>query len=366
VPEVPFGIHESYWKALLISFTIVLMVVTIISLMAGASPNAVGSLYVIPAILFAYFYRRRGVLIAYLLAMFYFAAVVLFRYPAADEIVTAAIRSGLLIAIALIVSFLTAHLIREKRKYHAIFDNTENGVLIVRLTDHCIIEMNQRFASSLGLPRTAIEGQGLESFITDPAPLIRHLADSKDWAVADLDVAHVTFVRRNGPNAALARAYPAFRAPVAERILAGWLAANGHPPAKPALTRSGGPIRSAGAWSVANTGHRLLGWLVHAPLILSGPDKALRATVSIGCTRPLSKTGSRPKPAMSNPFLGLGACSPAKNQAASTARQIQGSHFFIGVSPFGRQWVSQLRRARCLSGGQIEPDALRIEQAGPR
>jgi hypothetical protein len=36
--------------------------------------------------------------------------------------------------------------------------------------------------------------------------LIRHLADSKDWAVVDLDVAHVTFVRRNGPNAALAQA----------------------------------------------------------------------------------------------------------------------------------------------------------------
>ena len=35
-------------------------------------------------------------------------------------------------------------------------------------------------------------------------PLIRHLADSKDWAVVDLDVAHVTFVRRNGPNATLA------------------------------------------------------------------------------------------------------------------------------------------------------------------
>lgn len=63
-------------------------------------------------------------------------------------------------------------------------------------------------------------------------------------------------------------------APVAEQILAGWLAANPRAPARP------GPKRSAGAaWSVANTGHRLLGWLVHAPLILSGPDKALRARV---------------------------------------------------------------------------------------
>ncbi len=57
-------------------------------------------------------------------------------------------------------------------------------------------------------------------------------------------------------------------APVAERILASWLAANPKPPARTGK----GP-----AWSIANTGARVLGWLVHAPLLMSGPDKALRA-----------------------------------------------------------------------------------------
>ena len=33
------------------------------------------------------------------------------------------------------------------------------------------------------------------------------------------------------------------------------------------------------AWQVGNAGHRLLNWLVFAPLILSGPDKALRGRV---------------------------------------------------------------------------------------
>lgn len=54
---------------------------------------------------------------------------------------------------------------------------------------------------------------------------------------------------------------------VAERILTSWLQANPKPPAKPGK----GP-----AWSVGNSGTRLLHWLVHAPLILSG-DKALRS-----------------------------------------------------------------------------------------
>jgi len=56
-------------------------------------------------------------------------------------------------------------------------------------------------------------------------------------------------------------------APVAERILAAWLMANPKAPSRPGK----GP-----AWTVAYTGARLLGWLVHAPLLLSGADKGLR------------------------------------------------------------------------------------------
>lgn len=55
-------------------------------------------------------------------------------------------------------------------------------------------------------------------------------------------------------------------APVAERIFAAWLAANPRP--------GNGP-----AWSVGNAGHRLLAWLIHAPLLLSSHDRKLRARI---------------------------------------------------------------------------------------
>lgn len=58
--------------------------------------------------------------------------------------------------------------------------------------------------------------------------------------------------------------------PVAERIMAQWLGVNPKAPARPGK----GP-----AWSLANAGARELNWLVHAPLILSGNDKVLRAKV---------------------------------------------------------------------------------------
>jgi uncharacterized heparinase superfamily protein len=56
-------------------------------------------------------------------------------------------------------------------------------------------------------------------------------------------------------------------APIAERIMAGWLQCNQSPPARPGK----GP-----AWQVGNTGARLMNMLVHAPLVLSGIDKQLR------------------------------------------------------------------------------------------
>jgi uncharacterized heparinase superfamily protein len=49
----------------------------------------------------------------------------------------------------------------------------------------------------------------------------------------------------------------------AERILAAWLEANPRP-------------GKGTAWKVGHTGHRVLGWLVHAPLLMSGSDKRLR------------------------------------------------------------------------------------------
>lgn len=55
---------------------------------------------------------------------------------------------------------------------------------------------------------------------------------------------------------------------VAERIASGWLEANPKPPSRPGK----GP-----AWTVANAGTRLLHWVVHAPLLLSGRDRALRS-----------------------------------------------------------------------------------------
>lgn len=62
--------------------------------------------------------------------------------------------------------------------------------------------------------------------------------------------------------------------PVAERILGAWLDANPKEPKKPG---------KAGLWTVDSAGTRLLSWLVHAPLILSG-DKKFRTRAMAAIT----------------------------------------------------------------------------------
>lgn len=57
-------------------------------------------------------------------------------------------------------------------------------------------------------------------------------------------------------------------APIAERILSAWLQVNSKLPSRP---------KKGAAWTVGHTGNRLLNWLVHAPLILSGIDRGLRS-----------------------------------------------------------------------------------------
>ena len=85
------------------------------------------------------------------------------------------------------------------------------------------------------------------------APPLERVVHSFAW-LADLDAC--------APREAVA--------PVAERVLTAWLNANPKYPARPGK----GP-----AWTIANAGTRELNWLVHAPLILSGADRVLRAKV---------------------------------------------------------------------------------------
>ena len=84
-------------------------------------------------------------------------------------------------------------------------------------------------------------------------PPFERVVHSFDW-LADLDAC--------GPREQVT--------PVAGRLLTAWLDANPKVPVRPGKRP---------AWVLANAGARVLNWLVHAPLIFAGDDKALRKRV---------------------------------------------------------------------------------------
>jgi uncharacterized heparinase superfamily protein len=85
------------------------------------------------------------------------------------------------------------------------------------------------------------------------APPIERLVHSFSW-LADLEAA--------GAREQVA--------PVAERILSAWLDGHPKPPSRPGKKP---------AWLLGNAGARLLAWLIHAPLLLSGTEPAQRQRV---------------------------------------------------------------------------------------
>lgn len=65
----------------------------------------------------------------------------------------------------------------------------------------------------------------------------------------------------------LAACAPPPQSEAAVPVLTAWLAEN--------CTELGDGIGKGAAWKIGNAGQRLLGWLVHAPIVLAGPDEML-------------------------------------------------------------------------------------------
>lgn len=150
-----------------------------------------------------------------------------------------------------------------------------------------------RLAYRMGVPGTAMRlpfrkapAPRLLATVTNPLPGQRAAGQAlrAGWltvhggrlAMADLDYANKTITlpferalhRFSWLDDLAASAPREAAAPVAERVLAHWLEVHPHPGKGP-------------AWTVANAGHRVLGWLIHAPLLIGGRDKGLRTRTLI-------------------------------------------------------------------------------------
>jgi PAS domain S-box-containing protein len=107
-------------------------------------------LFYIPIVMIAYWYPRRGVAAAGLLAAVYIGEVLLLSPADAPEVGAALIRSGIFVAVAAVVSHLAGRLQSREDRYRGIFDTSEAGIFLFHPDTGAVEEMNRQCVEIFG------------------------------------------------------------------------------------------------------------------------------------------------------------------------------------------------------------------------
>lgn len=146
---------SAYPYVLLITAALAI-VTTIFCLQAGIT-NVFPHLYYLPIVLAAYWYPRRGVSFALVMAVTYCALVLLLGYTDVASLITAVIRAAVFIGIAAVVAYLAGRLQNDMKEYRALFESTGTAMMLVG-RDGIVARINGELVRMLGYSRDAAAG----------------------------------------------------------------------------------------------------------------------------------------------------------------------------------------------------------------
>lgn len=163
------------------------LLANLIGLLAGVTVVLPHLLYV-PIALAGYWYPRRGPLIAVGIAGAY-AAMALALAP--GEWLSILSRALTLVAIGVLIAYLSRRLAAEEERYRGLFDHSVAGILVVG-ADGAILDANPRAAALVGRGGGALAGTPLAAISEDPKAADAFLAAASRGAVAEagLDLIH--------------------------------------------------------------------------------------------------------------------------------------------------------------------------------
>jgi len=156
------------WLFIIINTTILALLVNVLALQSGTAAVATNLLY-IPIVIAAYWYPRRGVLYATVVAALYIGIVAIITGGDLRELAASFVTCVVLIGVAAVVSRLAIHLRRNEVKYRGIFNHSEAGIGLVNNSDRMITEVNRRFADTLGYDPAEIAAIPFTRIWTDTA-----------------------------------------------------------------------------------------------------------------------------------------------------------------------------------------------------
>jgi PAS domain S-box-containing protein len=149
-PQEP-GIPEivGSWFFVIVCISILVILVNIFSLSFGMTEVA-GGLFFIPVVITAYWYPKKGMLFAFLIAVIYLTMIYILMNGSPQDLVNGVFKAIIMVGVAAVVSALSLNLQKSEAKYRSIFNNSEVGTGLIDINNFSIMEVNQRFASILG------------------------------------------------------------------------------------------------------------------------------------------------------------------------------------------------------------------------
>jgi PAS domain S-box-containing protein len=144
------------------------VILTILSLSMGVH-EIFPYLYILPIILICYIYPRRGVLSSVVLGCIYMGLVYVFGFFDLVLITISTAWFYVIVSVGVVMSSLSEGLLREERKYHGIFENSQSGLFAVDRTTSRIIDVNHQCARMLNYTAEELLGKDLAVIWPDDA-----------------------------------------------------------------------------------------------------------------------------------------------------------------------------------------------------
>ncbi|MFA4850841.1 MAG: PAS domain-containing sensor histidine kinase [Methanoregula sp.] len=146
-------------------------------------------LFFIPIIYAAYFYPKRGLLVALICGVAYQAVGYYYRYPANGALIAVTSEAILFVIIACLIAYFIEKMRLGEVRYRSIFEHSQLGIALFSRVDFSIRQTNSRFLAMLDYTAEEINGMTFSSLCLTPMEKERFLERiSKTEATENFEV----------------------------------------------------------------------------------------------------------------------------------------------------------------------------------
>jgi PAS domain S-box-containing protein len=132
-------------------------------------------LFFIPILYAAYFYPKRGLLVALICGVAYQAVGYYYRYPSYGALIAVTSEAILFVVIASLIAYFIEKIRSGEARYRSVFEHSQLGIALFSRTDFAIRQTNNRFPAMLDYTTEEINSRSFSSLFLTPEEKVRFL-----------------------------------------------------------------------------------------------------------------------------------------------------------------------------------------------